>query len=195
MEQELEIEFKNILTKDEYDALYSDFKQDKSSEFSQRNVYFDTPSFDLRKRGCALRIRLKKEEAEMTLKTPFEGHHKELNLPLSLDEAHLLTIQGAFQLPQPIVKILESDEPFPSRSVIKLAELTTTRLETVKDDTLIVLDKSSYSGTIDYELEVEAASEERGLKVFESILENYTIPKRKTENKIARAFNAGKKRS
>lgn len=195
MKQEMEIEFKNILTKNEYDSLYSDLKQDNSSEYTQRNVYFDTPSLDLRKRKCALRIRLKNNEAEMTLKTPFEGHHKELNLPLSLDEAHLLTIQGAFQIPDPILDILESDDSFPSRSVIKLAELTTTRLETEKDDALIVLDKSTYSGYVDYELEVEAASEESGLTVFESILDNYAIPKRETENKIARAFNAGKKRS
>ncbi|GEN51347.1 CYTH domain-containing protein [Alkalibacterium pelagium] len=195
MEQELEIEFKNILTQQEYQQLYTDFKQDKYVEFSQRNVYFDTPSLDLKDRGCALRIRIKEDQAEMTLKTPFEGHHKELNLPLSLDDAHLMTIQGAFQIPEPVIEILESEDSLLSRSVIKLAELETSRLETMKDDTLVVLDKSTYSGKVDYELEVEAASEEVGLKMFESILETYAIPKRKTENKIARAFNAGKKRS
>jgi uncharacterized protein YjbK len=195
MEQELEIEFKNILTQQEYQQLYTDFKQDKYVEFSQRNVYFDTPLLDLKDRGCALRIRIKEDQAEMTLKTPFEGHHKELNLPLSLDDAHLMTIQGAFQIPEPVIEILESEDSLLSRSVIKLAELETSRLETMKDDTLVVLDKSTYSGKVDYELEVEAASEEVGLKMFESILETYAIPKRKTENKIARAFNAGKKRS
>ena len=194
MEQELEIEFKNILTRQEYEQLYTDFRQDKFTEFSQRNVYFDTPSLDLKNRGCALRIRLKEDDAELTLKTPFEGHHKELNLPLSLDDAHLMTIQGAFQIPEPVIEILEVEEPILNRSVIKLADLHTARLETMRDDALVVLDKSTYSGQVDYELEVEAASEETGLKVFKSILEHYDIPKRKTENKISRAFNAGKKR-
>lgn len=60
MVQELEIEFKNLLTKEEFHRL-ADFFQLTEKDFAeQENYYFDTKYFALKKHGAALRIRKKR---------------------------------------------------------------------------------------------------------------------------------------
>ncbi len=58
--QEIEIEFKNILTKQEFDTLLQWF-QIKSEQFQpQTNYYFDTEDYLLKKNESALRIKKKR---------------------------------------------------------------------------------------------------------------------------------------
>ncbi|WP_368895813.1 CYTH domain-containing protein, partial [Priestia megaterium] len=45
MKQEIEIEFKNIVTKEEFDRLRSHFQLTEDQFVSQENHYFDTPAF------------------------------------------------------------------------------------------------------------------------------------------------------
>jgi uncharacterized protein YjbK len=67
--------------------------------------------------------------------------------------------------------------------------LKTRRRETKYKDVLLVLDYSTYNGREDYELELEAPSEETGRRTFNSLLQKYDIPERKTPNKIERFFS------
>lgn len=190
MKHELEIEFKNLLTKEEYLQL-KDYHFSKSdSEFSQKNVYFDTAAFDLKQSKCALRIRLKDAQGELTLKTPFEGHHHETTIDLAPHKAEEMIAHGRFTLPSELYEFLADKIGLVDQNVNKLAELTTVRYEKDYKDCLLVLDKSSYSNTTDYEIELESNSIETGKEVFDSILKAFAIPKRKTPNKIARAFAA-----
>ena len=66
-----EIEFKQLLSKDHYQAIYDTYFLD-TKPFSQTNYYIDTPNFDLKSHHSALRIRIKDDTYEMTLKVPAE---------------------------------------------------------------------------------------------------------------------------
>ena len=88
MEQNFEIEFKNLLTKDEYlELLTKEFPEDssqrKNKAIHQTNYYFDTSNKDLKKQNSALRVRITDSTNEMTLKVPYQGFLMENNLHLS----------------------------------------------------------------------------------------------------------------
>ena len=68
------------------------------------------------------------------------------------------------------------------------ASMTTLRNEWQYLDRTIALDQSDYIHTRDYELEVEAPTDETAQETFNQILEHFAIEKRETPNKIARAF-------
>ncbi|EUJ26736.1 hypothetical protein PCORN_14524 [Listeria cornellensis FSL F6-0969] len=68
MSQELEIEFKNMLTASEYDLLMNEFRLEEADFFTQTNYYFDTADFQLKERLAALRIRKRELHYELTLK-------------------------------------------------------------------------------------------------------------------------------
>ncbi|GEK89221.1 Uncharacterized protein YjbK [Alkalibacterium putridalgicola] len=190
MRQEVEIEYKNLLTQQEYDKLKTIFFADVSSPVIQENYYFDTQDAKLKDARCALRIRIKESSAEMTLKTPFEGHHTETTLDMTPVKARELITAGSFSLPEAIHNVLVQEGIKIDQDVFKIAQLKTERLEAENPHSIIVLDKSYYSNQIDYELEVESDSKSTGEKLFAQILKEHAIPKRETQNKIARAFNA-----
>ena len=192
MRQEVEIEFKNLLTQQEYEGLKARFFTENSVPVTQENYYFDTKDFSLKKASCALRIRIKEDDAEMTLKTPFEGHHTETTVDMSTEEARELSAEGSFSVPEAIVSVLKQEDILISQDVIKIGQLKTERLEVEKPHVIIVLDKSFYSDKVDYELEIEADSKSAGEAFFFRLLEENAIPRRNTPNKIARAFNAAK---
>ena len=60
MKQEIEIEFKNIITQEEFKQLLYTFSIKDEDFITQENHYFDTETFSLKNNGCALRIRKKK---------------------------------------------------------------------------------------------------------------------------------------
>lgn len=192
MRQEVEIEFKNLLTQQEYEGLKGRFFTENSVPVTQENYYFDTKDFSLKKASCALRIRIKEDDAEMTLKTPFEGHHTETTVDMSTEEARELSAEGSFSVPEAIVSVLKQEDILISQDVIKIGQLKTERLEVEKPHVIIVLDKNFYSDKVDYELEIEADSKSAGEAFFFQLLGENAIPRRNTPNKIARAFNAAK---
>lgn len=59
--QNIEIEFKNMLTKEEYELLLTHFQVGKEDLFEQENHYFDTSDFALKANHSALRIRKKRQ--------------------------------------------------------------------------------------------------------------------------------------
>ncbi|MER2063794.1 MAG: CYTH domain-containing protein [Alkalibacterium sp.] len=191
MRQEIEIEFKNLLTQQEFEKLKHVFFTESAIPVTQENYYFDTKDFKLKQVRCALRIRMKEEAAEMTLKTPFEGHHTETTLDLSIDQAKGLIAMGSFPLPEAIRTVLVKEDILIDQDVSEVGRLKTERLEVEKPHSLIVLDKSYYANTIDYELEIESDSKSVGEEFFTQLLMEHAIPKRNTPNKIARAFKAG----
>src|SRR5690625_4119666 len=69
MAQEIEIEYKMLLTKTEFERLLSSNPFPKAGE-KQINYYFDTKHFSLQKKSCALRIREKNNIYQLTLKEP-----------------------------------------------------------------------------------------------------------------------------
>jgi uncharacterized protein YjbK len=186
MSQSIEIEFKNLLTDTEYERIKKHFRLDPSLFFLQENHYFDTPDFSLRENGAALRIRQKGNRFELTLKQPVPSGLLETNQILTNEEAtHALTNN---QIPPGQITQYILDMSINPDSVTFFGTLTTERAEWEYQNGLLVLDKSSYLETIDYELEYEVKEYTEGEIQFIQLLQNLQIPQRKTDNKIKRFY-------
>lgn len=187
MSQNIEIEFKNILSKKEYDLLLDTFNINEKQIFTQENHYFDTPNFALKQKNTALRIRQKQEHFEMTLKQPASVGLLETNQALTAKEA-LSAIQLG-KLPGGIIENLVEEMEISYRTIEYFGSLLTKRVEFDYKEGLLVLDHSYYLNKEDFELEYEAENYLHGLRIFQEFLELHRIPKRITENKIRRFYN------
>ena len=96
MNQHIEIEFKNLLTKEAFERISQFFQIDSSTFVSQQNHYFDTSHFDLKKQNSALRIREKQETFELTLKQPAAEGLLESNQMILKKEAEAFLNEGRF---------------------------------------------------------------------------------------------------
>jgi len=188
MPQEIEIEFKNLLTKAEFNKLYIAFNMESVPEIQQVNHYFETKDFQLKQHGAALRIREKNGQYQSTLKQPQGEGLLETHDYLTEQEANSW-LQGYITLGPEISKQLQ-DLGISATDLTYGGALETIRREQSYNDTIIVLDKSKYSDVIDYELELEAQSYAHGERVFSTILTENDIAKRKTPNKIQRFYDS-----
>lgn len=68
MTQMLEIEYKSMLTKQEYEIFIAHYQLTDKDFRVQTNIYFDTVDEQLKKQNCGLRIRFVGHQAEYTLK-------------------------------------------------------------------------------------------------------------------------------
>ncbi|SET15747.1 adenylate cyclase [Oceanobacillus limi] len=183
--QEIEIEFKNILTRAEYHKLLNHFPFPNKGKI-QTNFYFETKDFALRKQKSALRIRKKDGAYRLTLKEPHPQGLLETHDILTNEEAKAW-ISGNCIPKKYTAKQLNNLNIEPSK-LIYYGQLTTERYEYKKDDLLYVLDYCTYNNHEDYELELEAKDETNGSTAFQSLLREFKIPKRETPNKIQRFF-------
>ena len=181
-----EIEFKQILTKDLYDKIFNTyFKNEKP--FSQTNYYIDTKGFKLRDHRSALRIRVKDNSYEMTLKVPAEVGLMEYNHPTNVKLKMNGTLSNS-KLPDDIRNIIEGQFNVSEDELIILGDLTTLRVETHYQNELLVLDKSEYLNKVDYELEFEVDSYNEGYEKFKQLLQEFDIKHEKPLNKVQRFF-------
>lgn len=186
MSQNIEIEFKNMLTQEEFQLLRIHFKIEPEQFKKQINHYFDTNSFSLKDKGSALRIREKGSSFEMTLKQPAEQGLLETNQMLTDRQAQDALSSG--KLPEGEVKYAVTKLISDSNPLNYFGSLTTVRAEFEYKDGLLVLDHSYYLNTEDYELEYEVTNESEGYKVFSKLLDELKIPLRPTDNKIKRFY-------
>lgn len=181
-----EIEFKQLLSQSQYQSIYNKYFPEMQP-FSQTNYYIDTDQFDLRSHKSALRIRVKDDYYEMTLKVPAEVGLMEYNF-----ETHVIPELNkelvANDLPLEITEQLNKMNVDVNQLVI-LGALTTSRLEKEVQGNLLVLDKSDYLNYQDYELEYEVEDYDDGLIQFKMILEAFDIKHETPENKVQRFFN------
>lgn len=187
MEQEIEIEFKNLLTPDEFFRLSNKLSLTKESFTSQINHYFDTNDFSLKQHKSALRIREKNGSYMLTLKQPHEDGLLESHQQLTEDEFKSMMDSGLVSGP---IHALLSDIGVKTENIHYLGTLATNRAELPYRNGLLVLDENQYLSITDYELEYEAKEKVEGFNEFQSLLKKYEIPERKTANKIQRFFDA-----
>ena len=188
LEQNLEIEFKNLLTKSEYDTLLQTvFSDGNQKKIVQTNYYFDTKDHQLKNQHSALRIRRTHSFNELTLKVPSQGHLLETNL--SLRDNVCSEILKAKQLKLSTIHADIEIDNISNDSVFYLFnQFETVRFEQTRGDHLLVLDQTTFqNGVVDYELEVEAAEAESGRLFMNTLLDNYGISLRRSLPKIARA--------
>ncbi|WP_226037644.1 CYTH domain-containing protein [Aquibacillus saliphilus] len=188
MSQEIEIEFKNLLTKDEYDKLRLFFELENVEPVIQTNHYFETSDFRLKDKGAALRIREKNNLWQLTLKEPHPEGLLETHDTLTTTEA-TSWINGVI-IPKPTVAKQLNQLGIDFAGLNYGGTLKTYRLETLYKQTTIVLDYSTYNNQSDYELEIEATEKAIGERVFHELLENHDIPKKETPNKIKRFYSS-----
>jgi len=196
VEQEFEIEFKNMLTETEYEGIlqkeFTDYPHSKRMT-TQTNHYFDTINKTLKEQDSALRIRTTDAYNELTLKVPHDDFLLESNI--SLTNEQVSNILDTKQLVLSSYLSPNDEMPLPEGVTDDTVfycfnSFQTKRLEKQVDEHLIVLDQTFFQNeAIDYELEVESTDATLGEAFFESFLKNHSIPRRKALPKIARAEN------
>ncbi|HWO77518.1 MAG TPA: CYTH domain-containing protein [Bacillus sp. (in: firmicutes)] len=187
MAQQIEIEFKNMLTKADFEKLIKGFKLDKGNFKKQVNFYFDTYDFTLKQHKAALRIREKNGLYELTLKEPLGQGLLEttdiLEPVVALD-----LIKGKTSIPEGDVYVQLQKYPLELEQIRLFGSLETERAEVTYEAGLLVFDKSRYFGKDDYEIEYEVTDIEIGKASFLALLEQYDIPINPAENKMIRFY-------
>ncbi len=190
MAKEIEIEFKNLLTTEEFAKLSSAFNVEESDFLSQANHYFDTEDFKLKDARSALRIRSKSGQHMLTLKTPHGEDLLETHQPLSDKGAESLLKGGRF--PEGEVRDTLLELNIDPATLHHFGTLKTKRSEQPFKGGLLVLDQSEYLNKEDFELEYEAADRSEGEAIFLELLETFQIPVRPTKNKVRRFYDEWK---
>ncbi|MGJ9458788.1 CYTH domain-containing protein [Oceanobacillus sp. CF4.6] len=185
MTQEIEIEYKNLLTKAEFERLLYSLPFPLSG-IKQTNHYFETKDFLLKENGCALRIREKEGKYQLTLKEPHPEGLLETHDWLTDQEANSW-LDGHI-IPKENTEKQLLEKGIALKKLVYCGQLTTVRREIQYLDVLLVLDNSTYHDQEDFEFELEAKTRETGLQMFQHILSEHHIQNRETPNKIERFF-------
>ena len=190
MAKELEIEYKNLLTKLEYQNLLEITNLTKENIHEQTNIYFDTKNGILKEKRQGLRIRLLPQKIEFTLKVPQKNSYTYLEITDILNVFDLdKSLEEQIDLSKSEVLNYLANENILVTDLKEIGSLTTKRAEKKLDqNTLLVLDESYYYGVTDYELEMEVLDSAIGQKTFENFLAENNIPVRPAKKKIARMF-------
>ncbi|MFC4559334.1 CYTH domain-containing protein [Virgibacillus kekensis] len=186
MAQEIEIEYKNLLTMNEFNRLLISLPFPEQGK-TQINHYFETADFSLKKHDYALRIREKNNKYTLTLKEPHTTGLLETHDALTKNEVEQW-LNGDFVETENVTDRLK-DKGISLEKLKLYGSLKTDRRELEYEGVLLVLDYSTYCGAEDYELELEASSEDIGMRKIKDILEQFGIPERPTPNKIQRFFD------
>ena len=189
--REIEIEFKNLLTENQYDALYEKYDLSNSEEIINKNFYYDDTDESFKKIGAALRIRYTNKKTEITLKIKGDTQNVEINVPL--DERYPKESTVLPILPNEIISELERMN-VKIKTPMLIQKIETLRHEVTLENGLLVLDKTTFiNDIVDYELEFETKDYETGLAAFEKLLEENNIDKNPAKPKIARAVEYSKR--
>lgn len=187
MKQNLEIEFKTLLSKENYLKLLNHFEFEEY--VTQENFYFDTPDFKLKEKNYGLRTRILNNTGEITLKTP-KGPHQliETNYYLNTKKTkEFLKKQNLIYSPK--IATLLKNINVDYNDLQYFAKLKTERfIKKLSPKATIMLDKSLSYGYFDYELEIEFSSSENAEKLFYEFLNTFSLPYIKADNKITRAI-------
>jgi len=185
MPAHIEIEFKTMLTEDEFHRLLKQLPFPERPVI-QTNHYFETDDFQLKENGCALRIRKKRGQFILTLKEPHDEGLLETNEPLSKETADRW-LEGNPTTTDFVSKRLKR-LGIKEDALRHVGSLVTERYTFEENGIHYMLDKSLYHGVVDYELEVEAPSTEAGMNALKRVLAENGIEERKAPPKIARFF-------
>lgn len=187
MQRSTEIEFKSLLSKEEYDRLYEKFKSGRLD--IQTNHYFDTQRFSLKALDTSLRVR-ERNNLELTLKRKKGYAINEYSVPLTREDFEQLKKTGVVTFPE------ICDELTPlinNQRLYNFLSLKTKRIFLPYGNGVLFLDRCEYLGLVDYELEYEAKSYHQGKQEFINLITSLNIQYKKSDKKIKRAFNAYKR--
>ena len=188
MTSQLEIEFKTLLTKEEFHTLIHALHLKKA--VTQTNYYFDDNKETLHHQKAALRIRELDHKMEMTLKSKTKEGHLEITELLNEREYQNFKIHHVLPKKQKIEQKLQQYHTQLSL-MVPITQLTTTRFEKkLNNDCTIMIDHSCYYNKEDFELEMEVSDYKQGKAYFQHFLNHFALPYRQSQPKIARAISA-----
>lgn len=191
MSEQTEIEFKTLLTKNDYNRILEYYQLTSENFHTQKNCYFDTPDYKLAANNCGLRIRELATYGELTLKTPEKVGRLETTDQLSSEQTKKLISQQQILTTGNVVSKLY-DFNVQAQDLVLFAELTTKRAEFPIEEGLLALDENWYEKEHDYELELEVENSEQGKQNFQELLAKFDISYEPAQNKIVRATQAKK---
>lgn len=179
MTKNIEIEFKTIVSKEQYETLLKRFNLE-DNVFKQVNYYFDTDTYQLSQQQMVLRIRKKSETYyKVTLKSQSDQGAYENHLLLTKDQAEKM-IQDGFSTKD----YFDHIDYFVKFKV----SLDNYRVSTPYQDGVLFLDRCEYCNTVDYEIEYEVNNYHEGQIIFENFLKDHSIDYQPTKRKSERAF-------
>ncbi len=188
MTEQIEIEYKTLLSKKQYTQLIAHYQLTAKDFKTQINHYFDTPDQQLRSLGFGLRVRTTADDDELTLKTPVENGLLETTDQLTKAETAEILHSGNILRTGAVAKRLlaASIEPM---TIVPLATLTTKRAEFSIPEGLLAIDHSWYGEKEDFELELEVSDPIEGKQAFLALLDTFNIHYQPAKNKIERAMS------
>ena len=170
MSNNIEIEAKVILSRQDYKKVFDTLKTKITDTHTQTNFYIDSQDRVLKKNDIALRIREYNRTYVLTCKTPLSEGLLEKNQELS--EKVALEMINLNRFPsggiQDFLELLDIDV----YNLEVLATLTTRRNELSIDSSKISLDENTYGNKVDYEIEVEDSA----MKLAEDRIEEILKP-------------------
>ena len=170
---QVEIEYKSLLTKAEFDQLRTHFKNAKL--IIQNNIYYKYKNPNIK---IACRIREKDGQATLTFKQDHTIGRLETNFKkidkhsdfFAREDVKAFLIENGFT---------ESFDP--------IGALLTYRYQILEEHQEICIDENHYDSIIDYELEVESIdSPESALDRFNELCEQFNIQKQTSISKFER---------
>lgn len=190
MSEEIEIEFKSMLSQIEYEKLLRYYNITDDQFVIQTNLYFDTADFQLKQQGMGLRIRRFTDTAEATLKVPQPVGLLEVTDKLTLTEVDQALQKNQFtsEATEILARLQSLNISFSHLHLI--GKLITKRAEFTIPEGKLALDESWYSDQHDFEFELEVLDPKYAEADFEKLLKKFDLPFRKTQNKIVRAVTA-----
>ena len=170
MSNNIEIEAKVILSRQDYKKVFDTLKTKITDTHTQTNFYIDSQDRVLKKNDIALRIREYNRTYVLTCKTPLSEGLLEKNQELS--EKVALEMINLNRFPsggiQDFLELLDIDVS----NLAVLASLTTRRNELSIASSKISLDENTYGNKVDYEIEVEDSA----MKLAEDRIEEILKP-------------------
>ena len=161
----------------------------------QTNIYIDTEDHFIKNNIGVLRFRIIQPlNIELTLKIKNKDGDREYNEPVLFQNYQVFKETNELpegEIKQLLIHLLKVSD---LKSVLKpITSLGTRRYEEKIDDYLLVLDKNTYNGIEDYNLEIEAPSVERAQEVMQKYCKTYGIEYKKCKSKSRRALDSIKK--
>ncbi|MDD8048855.1 MAG: CYTH domain-containing protein [Thomasclavelia sp.] len=165
-----EIEFKMLISKEIYNKIIKDYSNKISKQYLQTNYYLSSKELDNKR--YMLRLRVKDDCKELTLKKSGNISRKEINL--SINDNEYSNIKDKHIYNNEISKMLE-EEGIDISKISYSNYLTTNRSDIIFDNGVLSIDENDYNGIIDYEIEYEVIDQKLGYEEFLDIIKPYNL--------------------
>ena len=187
MSNAIEIEAKVLLSQADYRKLTQQFKD--YPRYVQTNYYIDSDDRKLAKAGIALRIRERQGQYELTLKTPLSQGFLEKNAPISMNE--FAALRDFNEFPKGDLARFLTMLDFDIAELKILTSLSTERIDIEYQGGKLNIDRNTYSGHIDYEVEFEFNNLAGAERILSELLTANGIPVQFSKaRKTTRAMSA-----